>query len=65
MDGFPAGKVLKGPSYFKPDIGQVLARQIASGRDILGDFLINRGDFRFEEVYGTLPVSDYNPNNER
>lgn len=59
LDGFPAGKVLKGPNYFKPDIGALLARQIQSGRDILGDFLIARGDFQHEEVYGTLPVSSY------
>lgn len=27
QDGFPAGKVLKGPNYFKPDLAKVLKNQ--------------------------------------
>jgi len=28
LDGFPVGKVLKGPNYFKPDLKRVIAEQV-------------------------------------
>lgn len=35
-DGYPAGKIMKGPGYFKPDLKAVVKQQIQEAKEVYG-----------------------------